>query len=107
MDSNRKTHKGDSEAEAIDSSQSSNGVHHLLRGGRPNYENKIFSESQMEALTALCDAIVPSLDLDGMSNGNNAEDNGELRSFYGISASSAGIPDHVRYLFIIFLFFRL
>lgn len=95
MDSSGKNHEGDSEAVAIDLSQLSTGVHDLLRGGRPNYENKMFSESQMEALTALCDTLVPSLDLDGMSNGNNARDNDELRSFYGISASSAGIPDHL------------
>lgn len=83
-----------SKAVASDLSQSSKGVHDLLRGGKPNYENKLFSESQMEALTALCDALVPSLDLDGITNSNNAQDNDELRSFYGVSASSAGIPDY-------------
>ena len=84
MESSGKTLRPDSEAVAIDLSQSSNDVHDLLRGGRPNYQNKMFSESQMEALTSLCDTLVPSLDFNGISNSNNAQDNDELRSFYGI-----------------------
>ena len=101
MESSGKTLRPDSEAVAIDLSQSSNDVNDLLRGGRPNYQNKMFSESQMEALTSLCDTLVPSLDFNGISISNNAQDNDELRSFYGVSASSAGIPDHVKYFFII------
>eukprot|EP00253_Pinus_taeda_P021649 PITA_21649 len=93
MDLNGKTEEGNSEYVTVD--QSDTGVHDLLRGGRPNYKNKMFSESQMEALTALCDALVPSLDLDGFSNGNNAQENEELRSFYRTSASSAGIPEQL------------
>ena len=73
MESSGKTLRPDSEAVAIDLSQSSNDVHDLLRGGRPNYQNKMFSESQM-----------PSLDFNGISNSNNAQDNDELRSFYGV-----------------------
>lgn len=95
MDLNGKTEEGNSEDVAVDLSQSDTGVHDLLRGGRPNYKNSMFSESQMEALTALSDTLVPSLDLDGISNGNNAQENDELRSFYRTSASSAGIPEHL------------
>jgi hypothetical protein len=52
----------------------------------------------MKALTTLFDALVPSLDLDGISHGNNAQDTfDELQSFYGVSAPSVGIHDHVRY----------
>ncbi|GLJ12149.1 hypothetical protein SUGI_0185470 [Cryptomeria japonica] len=69
-------------------------AHFLLRGGRPSYENKKYSEAQMEALTALCDTLFPSLDHHAISK-NDPQENDEIKSFYGTSASQAGIPLHL------------
>ncbi|KAH9288140.1 hypothetical protein KI387_032257 [Taxus chinensis] len=76
---------GGDEGVQVDFTESAIDAHFLLRGGRPNYENKMFSKAQVEALTALCDTIFPSLDF---------EDD-QLKSFYGTSASQTGIPQHM------------
>ncbi|KAH9309659.1 hypothetical protein KI387_037570 [Taxus chinensis] len=76
---------GGEEGVQVDFTESAIDAHFLLRGGRPNYENKMFSKAQVEALTVLCDTIFPSLD---------SEDD-QLKSFYGTSASQTGIPQHL------------
>ncbi|XP_057824869.2 long-chain-alcohol oxidase FAO4A [Cryptomeria japonica] len=75
-----------------DMKESAMDAHSLLRGGRPSYENKKYSEAQMEALTVLCDTLFPSLDNHAVSNSDEED---ALKSFYGTSASQAGIPLHV------------
>lgn len=87
------------ESVQIDMEESAMDAHFLLRGGRPSYENKKYSKAQMEALKALCDTLFPSLDHHAISNSDEED---ALKSFYGTSASQAGIPLHV-YLFFLFL----
>ncbi|CAO2820076.1 unnamed protein product [Amaranthus hypochondriacus] len=60
----------------------------LIEGDKQNYTNKL-TAMEMEALTALCDTILPALDPP-----ENAADESVIR-FYKTSASMAGTPDHL------------
>ncbi|XP_077238827.1 long-chain fatty alcohol dehydrogenase family protein [Tasmannia lanceolata] len=61
--------------------------HELLRGGRTPYANGL-SSRQMESLTAICDTLMPSIDVP--RNGNE-----DLYNFYRTSASMTGTPDRI------------
>ncbi|CAO2820077.1 unnamed protein product [Amaranthus hypochondriacus] len=70
----------------------------LIEGDKQNYTNKL-TAMEMEALTALCDTILPALDPP-----ENAADESVIR-FYKTSASMAGTPDHVGTITIFSLIF--
>ncbi|CAA7406451.1 unnamed protein product [Spirodela intermedia] len=66
----------------LDDLQEGTGVHQ-----RPPPINTL-SARQMESLIAICDALLPSIDLP-------AADNDSIRKFFGLSASLAGTPEMV------------
>eukprot|EP01018_Ginkgo_biloba_P016890 Gb_39870 [translate_table: standard] len=72
--------------------------HPLLRGGRPPYPHTL-SEAQMEALTAICDTLIPSID-PPMEPGNgqrggNAVSSRKVEEFYRLSGAEYGVPEHI------------
>lgn len=73
-----------------------NESHPLLRGGRRSLAGYShgFSPSQIRALTAICEALIPPLKLQTgtVANPSNYE---ALSSFYGASGSQPPIPDEV------------
>ncbi|KAK1262590.1 Long-chain-alcohol oxidase FAO4A [Acorus gramineus] len=58
-----------------------------LRGGRAPYRNML-SEREMKSLTAVCDTLLPSLDVSQLKDES-------LKTFYRTSASMLGVPEHV------------
>lgn len=66
----------------LDDLQEGTGVHQ-----RPPPVNTL-SARQMESLTAICDALLPSIDLP-------TEGDDTIREFFGLSASMAGTPEMV------------
>ncbi|KAJ3682364.1 hypothetical protein LUZ60_014937 [Juncus effusus] len=81
--------------------------HELLRGGKKRERHEYshgFSASQMEALSAMCGAIIPSVPIEKTSS---ASDTGKwdppsktLESFYLASASEFPVPDEVAELMV-------
>ncbi|KAK1285326.1 Long-chain-alcohol oxidase FAO4A [Acorus calamus] len=60
-----------------------------LRGGRAPYPNML-SEREMKSLTAICDTLLPSLDVSQLKDES-------LKTFYRTSASMLGVPEHFPY----------
>lgn len=77
-----------------DVSNDESGKRWSLWSGRPFGPNKLFKKEQ-ESLAALCDALLPSMDL---SNSNTKEE--AVSEFYTTSASMTGTPDMVIYHFV-------
>ncbi|XP_039135432.1 long-chain-alcohol oxidase FAO4A-like [Dioscorea cayenensis subsp. rotundata] len=72
-----------------DVSNDESGKRWSLWSGRPFGPNKLFKKEQ-ESLAALCDALLPSMDL---SNSNTKEE--AVSEFYTTSASMTGTPDMI------------
>lgn len=80
----------------VEDGKISNHHHPLLRGGRRN-DNKYnhgFSSSQIQSLTAICEAFIPPI-----SPPPNSNLNPSLRSFYAASGSQAPVPQEVCFFF--------
>ncbi|XP_010264984.1 PREDICTED: long-chain-alcohol oxidase FAO2-like [Nelumbo nucifera] len=76
--------------------------HPLLRGGRKkgNYSHG-FSYYQMEALSAICEAFIPSIPFDPLrATGGEGSPNKSVQSFYLVSGSQKPIPDEVAELLV-------
>eukprot|EP01018_Ginkgo_biloba_P007701 Gb_20886 [translate_table: standard] len=79
-----------------------NGVHPLLRGGRPPYPHR-FSKAQMESLAAICDTLVPSVTLEERFSRipkeanykDHSRSDKDVDAFYSLSGSQNGVPEHV------------
>ncbi|PKA65101.1 Long-chain-alcohol oxidase FAO2 [Apostasia shenzhenica] len=71
--------------------------HPLLRGGRKKDYGHGFSSSQMEVLSAMCEAFIPSLPVEEaqFSSGKGDPPSKDLRSFYLASGSQPPVPDEV------------
>uniref|UniRef100_A0A0D9XKJ4 Long-chain-alcohol oxidase n=1 Tax=Leersia perrieri TaxID=77586 RepID=A0A0D9XKJ4_9ORYZ len=74
------------------------GPHPLLRGGarREKFTHRLHP-AQMEALRAMCGALIPSLPA---GDGGRADDDKDLARFYLASAADSSIPDEVAELLV-------
>lgn len=67
----------------------------LLRGGRRGkYRRDVFSSAQMDALTSICDTVLPPLDHFDCFDKSTTK---STHFFWKASASQFSIPDQVHY----------
>ncbi|KAG0491730.1 hypothetical protein HPP92_004773 [Vanilla planifolia] len=77
--------------------------HPLLRGGkRKESYSHGFSSSQMEALSAMCEAFIPSFSSEQFHciNGKEDSQSQDLRAFYMASGSQSPVPDEAAELLV-------
>lgn len=73
-----------------------NDYHPLLRGGKSNSYTHGFSVSQIQTLSAICEAFIPPLQPNAI-NIQNPPNQQFLHSFYQLSGSQYPIPDEVNF----------
>ena len=69
--------------------------HPLLRGWRRERYTHGMHPAQMEALRAMCGALIPSLPADGGHGRGDPPGGKDLERFYRASAADSTIPDEV------------
>jgi long-chain-alcohol oxidase len=69
--------------------------HPLLRGWRRDRYTHGMHPAQMEALRAMCGALIPSLPADGGHGRGDPPGGKDLERFYRASAADSTIPDEV------------
>lgn len=69
--------------------------HPLLRGWRRDRYTHGMHPAQMEALRAMCGALIPSLPADGAHGRGDPPGGKDLERFYRASAADSTIPDEV------------
>ncbi|KAG0486258.1 hypothetical protein HPP92_008353 [Vanilla planifolia] len=87
----------------MEAEKSSRRGHPLLRGGmkKETYSHG-FSRSQMEVLSAMCEAFIPALSAEEICSSDGKEDtpNKHLIAFYAASACQSPVPDEVADLMV-------